>query len=115
MSIILQRKSLGWIPVPISGIQATARKIKVWVTIVNSGSDWGKLDEFPLVDSDAISTNKLPRRGTGGFAFNAATYSVQAYGTEPFRLPVHRLDNGHYLLKMISGANSSVQKVTISR
>jgi hypothetical protein len=142
MSSDINKQMSAWTQVTLSGIKVTSGKIKVGVTTANSGSSWVKLDDFSLVNSEAVRTIDIPHRGNGGFAFNPATYSVQAYGSgkavrlemytlngknilrqilvpgsgaEQFRLPVHQFDNGPYLLKMISGGNSSVQKVTIAR
>jgi hypothetical protein len=128
-----------WTRVRLPGIRITSGKAVVKAT--NSGKSSCKMDDFSLASSDPVSMDAASPRNRGSF-FNPATYSIQpsdpgetvrlemytvngkrilkqilvpGSGAGQFRLPVHQFENGHYLLKMISGGNSSMQKVTIAR
>lgn len=100
------------------------------------------MDDFSLINSSGVSIAYPSLRGNRAFAFNPVDYSVRALdqgktarlelytlngkrilkqilvpgsAAEPFRLPVHELEAGPYLLKMVAGGNSSVQKFTLAR
>jgi hypothetical protein len=130
----------GWTQVRIPGIRITTGKAVV--KAANSGKSSCKMDDFSLVSGDAVSISAFPRPVKREFVFDPATYSVTASasgeavrlemytvngktllkqilvpGSEAaqFTLPVHRFEKGQYLLRMISGGNSSTRKVTIAR
>jgi hypothetical protein len=119
----------GWTQVRIQGIRITAGKAQV--KAANSGKSSCKMDDFSLSSTDAVSVGIAPRRAPGAFpaprdASRLEVYTVDGKsilnrilvpgsGADPFQMPLHQLQRGQYLLRIISGGNTSLQKVTIAR
>ncbi|MEO6096956.1 MAG: family 43 glycosylhydrolase [Fibrobacteria bacterium] len=128
-----------WTLISIQNIKISSGK----ATVSASGSGGScTMDEFSLINMDAVGVAENPGRKNQWFTFNPATYRIQPNGwsgetirlemytvggkkvlkqsvtgsdADRFTLPVGRFESGNYLLKVSTDKNSSVQKITIGR
>jgi hypothetical protein len=133
----------NWTEISILGIKISTGKATVAAS--NTGSGTCLMDNFSLVRSDPAPVPVIlnPRGRNQGFTFHPATYRIDPNGridkpvhmemyttdgrtilrwmlvpgsdADQFRLPADRLGKGRYVLRMISGGEASVLKVTIDR
>jgi hypothetical protein len=131
----------SWTQVALPGIKVTAGKIKVGATATSAL----KLDDFSLINAESatrVGPSRRERQENGGSAFHPLDYSVRTYGsgnilrlemyaldgksvlkqvlvpgsaTESYRLPVHELGVGLYLLKLVDGGRTNIHKVALAR
>ncbi|MBN2035452.1 MAG: family 43 glycosylhydrolase [Chitinispirillaceae bacterium] len=130
----------NWTEVSISGIKITTGKATVSAS--NAGGGTCTMDEFSLMCTDPVPVIKAPPQAHRRAVYDPATYSIKNYspgttfqlelftvdgkkvlkhnqvsgsGSQEFRLPVHQLGNGNYLMKMVYGENVYYENVNVIR
>jgi hypothetical protein len=128
----------NWTQVRLPGIRITAGK--AMVKAANSGKSSCKMDDFSLASADPVSVRAKPRHTNHEFMFDPATNAIEGLasggtvrleiravngktilqrildsgsGDGRFSLPLQQLGTGQYLLRIISGGNARVLKVSL--
>lgn len=140
MKLASTQAMASWTQVRLSGINITAGKAVV--KAANTGKSSCLMDDFSLATAISVPVKGNARRTHPGFLFDPATNSIEGLsaggtvrlevstvdgksilrqvlipgsGAGRFSVPMQRLGTGQYLLRMVSGGNTSVQRVTIAR
>ncbi|MBN1760717.1 MAG: T9SS type A sorting domain-containing protein, partial [Chitinispirillaceae bacterium] len=129
----------SWTEVSIPGIEISTGKATVSAS--NTGGGTCTMDEFSLICTDAVSVQSetkpvrriqynpatnLIKNYSPGTTFQLELYTVDGKnvlkhklvsgsGSRQFRLPVHQIRNGHYLMKVVSGENVYYENVNVIR